>query len=121
VAVLDVLERVDRELGALTVLITYNAGIHAVADRVIRLSDGHIVEVARNPDNRLLNPDCPFGGPLGLRALADGSRPGASSSAIGSAMPSSQPPEPPRAPPRHSLASSWTIWVETSNDPENLG
>lgn len=48
VVVLEVLEKVNRELGTLTVLITHNAGIAAMADRVIRLSDGHITEVQSN-------------------------------------------------------------------------
>jgi len=48
VVVLEVLEKVNRELGTLTVLITHNAGIADMADRVIRLSDGHISEMQRN-------------------------------------------------------------------------
>lgn len=46
--VLEVLERVNRELGTLTALITHNAAIAAMADRVVRLSSGEIVEVRRN-------------------------------------------------------------------------
>ena len=49
VVVLEALERVNRELGALTVLITHNAGIAGMADRVIRLSDGRIAEIRTNP------------------------------------------------------------------------
>ena len=52
VVVLDVLEKVNRELGTLTVLITHNAGIADMADRVIRLSDGHIVEMRSNPTKK---------------------------------------------------------------------
>ena len=48
VVVLDALERVNREMGTLTVLITHNAGIAAMADRVIRLSDGRIAEIRHN-------------------------------------------------------------------------
>ncbi len=48
VVVLEALEKVNRELGTLTVLITHNAGIADMADRVIRLSDGHIVETRCN-------------------------------------------------------------------------
>jgi putative ABC transport system ATP-binding protein len=48
VVVLEVLEKVNSELGTLTVLITHNAGIADMADRVIRLSDGHIAEVRAN-------------------------------------------------------------------------
>ncbi|RRQ21529.1 ABC transporter ATP-binding protein [Thiohalobacter thiocyanaticus] len=50
VRVLEVLEQVNRELGTLTVLITHNAGIAAMADRVIRLSDGSIAEIRSNSD-----------------------------------------------------------------------
>jgi putative ABC transport system ATP-binding protein len=46
--VLDVLACVNRELGTITLLITHNAAIGALADRVIRLSSGRIVEEARN-------------------------------------------------------------------------
>lgn len=47
--VLEVLERVNRELGATTVIITHNASIAAMADRVVRISSGEIVEISRNP------------------------------------------------------------------------
>ncbi len=50
VLVLDALERINRETGALTVVITHNAVIARMADRVIRLSDGHIVGVERNSE-----------------------------------------------------------------------
>ncbi len=46
--VLDVLARVNRELGTTTAVITHNAAIAGMADRVVRLSSGHIVEVTRN-------------------------------------------------------------------------
>ena len=46
--VLEVLERVNRELGATTVIITHNASIAAMADRVVRISSGEIVEISRN-------------------------------------------------------------------------
>ncbi|WP_363924513.1 ABC transporter ATP-binding protein [Thiobacillus sp. 65-1402] len=48
VVVLEVLEKVNRELGTLTVLITHNAGIADMADRVIRLSDGRIADIRSN-------------------------------------------------------------------------
>jgi len=48
VIVLEALEKVNLELGTLTVLITHNAVIAEMADRVIRLSDGRIVEERRN-------------------------------------------------------------------------
>ena len=47
--VLEVLERVNRELGTITAVITHNAAIAGMADRVIRLSSGRIVEERRNP------------------------------------------------------------------------
>src|SRR5512135_1254313 len=46
--VLEVLERVNRELGTITAVITHNAAIAGMADRVIRISSGSIVEVRRN-------------------------------------------------------------------------
>ncbi len=48
VVVLEVLEKVNRELGTLTVLITHNVGIAGMADRVIRLSDGRIADIHEN-------------------------------------------------------------------------
>jgi putative ABC transport system ATP-binding protein len=52
IVVLEALETANRELGTLTVLITHNAGIADMADRVIRLSDGHIVDERRNEVKR---------------------------------------------------------------------
>jgi putative ABC transport system ATP-binding protein len=48
ILVLEAIERVNRELGTTTALITHNAGMAAMADRVIRLADGRIAEVAVN-------------------------------------------------------------------------
>jgi putative ABC transport system ATP-binding protein len=48
ILVLQALERINRETGALTVVITHNAVIARMADRVIRLSDGRIAGVERN-------------------------------------------------------------------------
>ncbi len=45
IVVLEALERVNRELGTTTVLITHNADIAEMADRVIHLADGQISEV----------------------------------------------------------------------------
>jgi putative ABC transport system ATP-binding protein len=46
--VLEVIERVNRELGTTTAVITHNAAIASMADRVIRMSSGEIVESYRN-------------------------------------------------------------------------
>jgi putative ABC transport system ATP-binding protein len=46
--VLEVLERVNRELRTTVAVITHNAAIAAMADRVVRLRSGQIVEVRRN-------------------------------------------------------------------------
>src|SRR5512136_1167525 len=46
--VLAALLSVNRDLGTTTVLITHNAGIAAIADRVIRISSGAIVEIRKN-------------------------------------------------------------------------
>lgn len=46
--VLEVLERVNRQLGTITVIITHNVAIANMADRVIRISSGEIVEIHRN-------------------------------------------------------------------------
>ncbi|SPS00083.1 ABC transporter ATP-binding protein [Cupriavidus taiwanensis] len=46
--VLEVLERVNRDLGAITVVITHNAAISAMADRVVHISSGSITSVERH-------------------------------------------------------------------------
>ncbi len=48
IVVLEVLEKINRELGTATVLITHNADIAGMADRVIYLSDGLISRVRIN-------------------------------------------------------------------------
>jgi putative ABC transport system ATP-binding protein len=48
IVVLDAIERVNRELGTLTVIITHNAIMADMADRVIHLSDGRIHHERRN-------------------------------------------------------------------------
>jgi putative ABC transport system ATP-binding protein len=48
VMVLEALEKVNRELGTSTVLITHNADIAGMADRVVRLSNGLISEITQN-------------------------------------------------------------------------
>jgi putative ABC transport system ATP-binding protein len=53
--VLEVLERTNRELGTTTALITHNAAIAGMADRVVRMRSGRVVEVHRNEAR--LSPD----------------------------------------------------------------
>jgi putative ABC transport system ATP-binding protein len=53
--VLSVLDRVNRELGTTTVLITHNAPIAAMADRVVRLADGRIK--SDEPNGARLRPE----------------------------------------------------------------
>ncbi len=48
VVVLEAIERVNRELGATTAVITHNAAIADMADLVISLADGQIVSNIRN-------------------------------------------------------------------------
>jgi putative ABC transport system ATP-binding protein len=48
VMVLQAIEHVNRELGTTTVVITHNAPIAEMADRVLRLADGRIVETHVN-------------------------------------------------------------------------
>lgn len=46
--VLEVIERVNRELGATTAVITHNASIADMADRVVKMSSGKITEISKN-------------------------------------------------------------------------
>jgi len=47
--ILEVLDEVNRATHTLTVLVTHNAAIAALADRVLRMRSGHIVGETRNP------------------------------------------------------------------------
>jgi len=47
VRVLSVIEQINRELGTTTIVITHNAPIAAIADRVITLADGRIAGTER--------------------------------------------------------------------------
>ncbi len=49
IVVLEAIERINQELGTLTLVITHNAVMAEMADRVITLSDGHITGVRENP------------------------------------------------------------------------
>ena len=48
ITVLDAVERINRELGTLAVIITHNAILADMADRVFTLSDGRIINVREN-------------------------------------------------------------------------
>jgi putative ABC transport system ATP-binding protein len=48
IVVLEAIERVNRDLGTLTVLITHNAVMAEMADRVIHFSDGRVHHERRN-------------------------------------------------------------------------
>ncbi len=49
IVVLEALERINRELGTATAIITHNADIAGMADRVIHLSSGRIASIETNP------------------------------------------------------------------------
>ncbi|MBU1745545.1 MAG: ABC transporter ATP-binding protein [Proteobacteria bacterium] len=48
IVVLEALDRINRELGTATAIITHNADIAGMADRVIHLSNGRITEINAN-------------------------------------------------------------------------
>ncbi len=52
ITVLEAIERVNLELGALTAIITHNAILAEMADRVLVMRDGHIVEQRQNSRRR---------------------------------------------------------------------
>ena len=52
IVVLEAIDRINRELGTTTVVITHNVDIAQMADRVIRLSDGRIISDEANPDKK---------------------------------------------------------------------
>jgi putative ABC transport system ATP-binding protein len=55
ILVLAAIERVNRELGTTTAVITHNASVSGMADRVVSLSDGRIAGEQRNAQK--LRPD----------------------------------------------------------------
>ncbi|HET6719987.1 MAG TPA: ABC transporter ATP-binding protein, partial [Rhodocyclaceae bacterium] len=48
VLVLDVIARVNRGLGTTTVVITHNAVIAGIADRVVHFGNGRVVSIETN-------------------------------------------------------------------------
>jgi len=55
IVVLEALERVNRELGSLTVIITHNATLADMAARVIRFSDGQVHSIVENSSRAPVN------------------------------------------------------------------
>jgi putative ABC transport system ATP-binding protein len=53
VKVLEALTRVSAETGATTLVITHNAAIAAIADRVVNFANGTIVSEQRNDVRKL--------------------------------------------------------------------
>ncbi len=49
VIVLEAVARINREFGTTTVVITHNAAIAGMADRVVRLADGMVASISTNP------------------------------------------------------------------------
>jgi putative ABC transport system ATP-binding protein len=52
ILVLQAIEKVNRELGTTTAVITHNTVIGSMADRVLRMADGLIVDASRNASRR---------------------------------------------------------------------
>jgi putative ABC transport system ATP-binding protein len=50
IVVLEALQRVNADLGTTTVVITHNAAIASMADRVIRLADGRVASIEERTD-----------------------------------------------------------------------
>ena len=55
ITVLSAIERINLDLGTLAVVITHNAAIADMADRVIMLSDGRITDIKDNSNRRPAN------------------------------------------------------------------
>jgi putative ABC transport system ATP-binding protein len=53
IVVLEALQLVNAELGTTTVVITHNAAIASMADRVIRLADGRVTSVEERRERKL--------------------------------------------------------------------
>ena len=47
--VLEAINRVNKEIGTLVAIITHNVAIAQMADRVVRIADGTIRSIERNP------------------------------------------------------------------------
>ena len=47
---LSILQKTCREMGRTVIVITHNSALAAMADRVIRINSGRVVDETRNPD-----------------------------------------------------------------------
>ncbi len=52
IVVLEAIDRVNRELKAATAVITHNADIAGMADRVVHMSNGHVSQIDINPHRK---------------------------------------------------------------------
>ena len=52
ILVLEAIDRVNRELGTTTAVITHNAAVSAMADRVVSVADGRVTSVRVNTEKR---------------------------------------------------------------------
>jgi putative ABC transport system ATP-binding protein len=52
IVVLEAIDKVNRDLGAATAVITHNADIAGMADRVVHMSNGHVTTVTHNTVRR---------------------------------------------------------------------
>jgi putative ABC transport system ATP-binding protein len=52
IIVLEVIERINQELGTATALITHNATIADISDRALFMSDGHVVRMETNDQRK---------------------------------------------------------------------
>jgi putative ABC transport system ATP-binding protein len=52
VLVLAAIEKVNREIGTTTAVITHNTVIGSMADRVVHIADGRIAQIESNPQRR---------------------------------------------------------------------
>lgn len=55
IVVLEALDKVNRELGTATLIITHNADIAGIADRVIRMKNGAISDIVVNTEKMPIN------------------------------------------------------------------
>ena len=52
IVVLEAIDKVNRELGAATAIITHNSDIAGMADRVVHMTNGHVSSMTHNAERR---------------------------------------------------------------------